>query len=40
MMPRPERALRTVLVAGGGITGLWAAIAFARAMPAVRVVLL
>lgn len=32
-----ERAIRTVLVLGGGIVGLSAALAFARALPKVRV---
>jgi tryptophan halogenase len=36
----PERAIRSVLVAGGGITALSAAIAFARALPNVSVSLL
>jgi tryptophan halogenase len=40
MTTPPERALRSVLVAGGGITALSAAIAFARALPGVRVTLL
>ena len=40
MTTHPGRALRSVLVAGGGITALSAAIAFARALPAVRIGLL
>ena len=39
-MSQPEREIRTILVAGAGLTGLSAALAFARALPRTKVTLL